>query len=49
MRENIGALNVTMTPDVVSHLSTLIHDDLVVGERYSEGQMKVMDSERDRD
>lgn len=49
MRENIGALNITMTPDVVSHLSTLIHDDLVVGERYSEGQMKVMDSERDRD
>ncbi|MDD1780764.1 aldo/keto reductase [Enterovibrio sp. ZSDZ35] len=48
MRENAGAIGVTMSPELLAHLSSLMHDDLVIGERYSEGQMKVMDSERDR-
>lgn len=48
MRENIGALDVAMTPDVVSHLSSVFREENVIGTRYAEAVMKVMDSERDR-
>ncbi|WP_028023374.1 aldo/keto reductase [Enterovibrio calviensis] len=49
MRENIAAANVHLPLEVAEYLSGLIHDDKVVGARYNEAQMKVMDSERDRD
>ncbi|MEZ8143323.1 aldo/keto reductase [Enterovibrio norvegicus FF-33] len=48
MRENIAAMNVNLPLDVAEYVSSLIDDDKVIGARYNDRQMKVMDSERDR-
>ncbi|WP_235869496.1 hypothetical protein [Veronia nyctiphanis] len=48
MIENQRACDVLLDDATVSQLSALINDEKVIGERYSAGQMKVMDSEKDR-
>lgn len=49
MRENIAASNIALSDSLRDEIGALLHEDMVIGARYTQGQMKVMDSERDRD
>jgi len=43
LAENLGALDVTLTPDDLAALEAAFPADAVVGERYSEGPMRLVD------
>ncbi|MFK7892846.1 MAG: aldo/keto reductase [Granulosicoccus sp.] len=47
MHENAASAEVSLAPDTLDELNQLINDSTIVGERYTDGRMKVTDSERD--
>jgi aryl-alcohol dehydrogenase-like predicted oxidoreductase len=46
LSEALGALDVTLTPDDLARLEKAVPPDAVAGDRYDEGQMAMLDSER---
>ena len=48
VEENAGAADIQLSADVMSRLDRLINDNTVLGERYNETFMKMMDSENDK-
>jgi aryl-alcohol dehydrogenase-like predicted oxidoreductase len=48
VEENAGAADIRLSADVMNRLDQLINDKTVLGERYNETFMKMMDSENDK-
>jgi aryl-alcohol dehydrogenase-like predicted oxidoreductase len=46
LTEALGALQVSLTPDDVARIETVLPASSVAGTRYDEHQMRVLDSER---
>ncbi len=48
VEENAGAADIRLSAEVMNRLDQLINDNTVLGERYNETFMKMMDSENDK-
>jgi hypothetical protein len=48
VEENAAAADIKLSANVIQRLDQLINDKTVLGERYNETFMKMMDSENDK-